>query len=163
MSSILEQTKAINDYSSARSQASNLASSLNSLLGKYSINPSQFNAINQFIQKIGGNTSSPEYQEFSNLVNDLAAVYANILTPPGGNATDMTRTIAQSLISSSASGQSISQVVSGLDQQAQQKISGIQNNVGTLINGGNVNPGSNASANANTYVSPSGVTYKLPN
>ncbi len=140
ISSIQNQTQQVNDWSAARQSAQSLSDQLNSLIQQNGINPSDLNAVNKFIQGIMGQTSSSQYQTFSNIVNDLASVYSQILTPAGGNTTDMVRTISQSLLNASASGQSIMQVIQNLDQQAQNRISGVQRNIQNLQSGQNVNP-----------------------
>lgn len=139
VASIQEQTAQVNNLAANRQSATQLEGQLSAFLQNNNINPSDFNAVNRFLQGIGAQTSSPEYQTYSNLINDLASVYANILTPAGGNATDMTRTIAQSLLNASASGQSIIQVMQNLDAQAAAKIGGIQQNIQNLNTGQNVN------------------------
>lgn len=150
--SIQEQTGQVNQLSAARQSASNLAGQLSTFLATNNVNPSDFNAVNRFLQGVGAQTSSPQYQTYSNLVNDLASTYAQVLTPPGGSATDMTRTIAQSMLNASASGKSIIQVMQSLDSQAQAKIQGLQQNVQTLNSGGNVNSGGgNINGGANVF------------
>ena len=139
VASIQDQTTQINNLAASRQSAMQLEGQLSSFLQNHNINPSDFNAVNRFLQGIGAQTSSPEYQTYSNLINDLASVYANILTPSGGNATDMTRTIAQSLLNASASGTSVIQVMQNLDAQAAAKIGGIQQNVQNLNTGQQVN------------------------
>ncbi len=140
VASIQSQTSTINDLAASRAAASSIVSNqLTPFLQQNGINPSDFNAVNQFLQNIGAQTSSPQYATFKNMVADLASVYAQILTPPGGSTTDLQTQIAQSLINSTSSGQSILQVIQNLDGQAQSKIAGLQTNVSNLQNDQNVN------------------------
>lgn len=145
VASIQSQTSTINDLAASRSAANSIVSNqLTPFLQQNGINPSDFNEVNQFLQNIGAQTSSPQYSTFKNMVADLASVYAQILTPPGGSTTDLQTQIAQSLINSTSSGQSILQVIQNLDGQAQSKISGLQANVSNLQNGQNVNTSSSS-------------------
>jgi len=137
--SIQDQTKLVNDWSAARQGASNISGMLDQFLTTNNVNPTDLNAVNKFLQLIGRNTSSQQYQQFSNLVTDLAALYAQILTPPGGNPSDYRTQIAQSLVDASASGQSIKGILQSLDNQSQQKIQGVQTNIQKLSTGQNPN------------------------
>ncbi len=119
------QTQQVQQYQSAAKQAQNLGLQLNDLMKSAGINPSDINAVNKGIQALASNTSDPNYQTFQNLINDLASTYAQVLTPAGGTTTDMVRSISQSLLNSSMSGQGISQVMQNLDAQVQAKISGV--------------------------------------
>ncbi len=112
-------------YISSANQARNLGTQLTQLINQAGINPNDVNAVNTLVQKISTNLSDPNYQTFQNLVNDLASVYASILTPAGGNVTDMVRSTSQSLLNAAQSGQSILQVMNNLDAQAQAKIAGV--------------------------------------
>lgn len=140
VSEIQSQTQQVDEYSAAKSEVNNIVSgSLNPLLSQYNINPSNLNQVNSWIQSLAGQTSTPQYQELSNIMTDLAARYAQILTPAGGSQTDTSRAIATSLLNPSAQGSTFSQVIAGLDAQASQVISGLQSNINTLNNGGNPN------------------------
>jgi len=125
------QTQQAQQYQSAAQQAQNYGLQLNQLIKGAGINPSDINAANSLLQKIASNTSDPNYATFQNLINDLASTYAQVLTPAGGTTTDMVRSISQSLLNSSMSGQGISQVMQNLDAQVQAKIAGVQTAYGT--------------------------------
>lgn len=112
-------------YKSALQQGQNLQSQVTDLITSFGLNPNDINAVNSGLQTIARNTSSPQYKILSNYVNDIANTYAQILTPPGGSATDTTRGIAASMLDATASGQSIIQVMKSLDQAAQAKIAGV--------------------------------------
>lgn len=113
-------------YQSALQQGKNLQTQLTDLIKTFGLNPSDINAANAGIQKIAQNTSDYRYQILSNYVNDIANTYAQILTPPGGSATDTTRSIASSMLSATASGTSIIATMQSLDAAAQAKIAGVQ-------------------------------------
>lgn len=132
------QQQQIASYKSAQQQGQNLASQVTDLISHFGLNPSDVNAVNAGIQKIAQNTSSPQYQILSNYLNDVASRYSQVLTPPGGTATDTTRAIATSMLNATASGTSIQQVLQSLDQQASAVIAGVPA-TGTV-------PGSNGSS-----------------
>lgn len=148
---IQSQTQQVDEYSAAKSEVNNIVSgSLNPLLSQYNINPSNLNQVNSWIQSLAGQTSTPQYQQLSNIMTDLAARYAQILTPAGGSQTDTSRAIATGLLNPSAQGSTFSQVIAGLDAQASQVISGLQSNINTLNNGGNPNTSTTGTSGANT-------------
>jgi hypothetical protein len=127
-----DQFQQTEQYKSALQQGQNLQSQFTDLISSFGLNPSDINVVNAGIQKIAQNTSSPEYQMLQNYVNDIANTYAQILTPPGGSATDTTRSIALSMLNATASGQSLITVMQGLDEAAKAKIAGVNtNNTGT--------------------------------
>ncbi len=112
-------------YQSALQQGQNLQAQLADLIKTFGLNPADLNAANLGIQKIAQNTSSPQYQILKNYVNDVASTYAQVLTPPGGSATDTTRGIAASMLDQTAKGSSLITVMNSLDQAAKAKIAGI--------------------------------------
>lgn len=132
------QTQQIAQYQSAQQQGQNLISQAKDLISTFGLNPSELNAANGAVQKIAQNTSSPQYQELSNYLNDIAARYAQVLTPPGGSATDSTRAIAASMLNSTAQGTSLEQVMDSLDAQASAVIAGVRTSTptGTATNAG---------------------------
>lgn len=119
------QATQIAGYQSALQQGQNLQSQLTDLIHTFGLNPNDVNAVNTGIQTIAKNTSDPRYQILSNYVNDIANTYSQILTPPGGSATDTTRGIATSMLNATASGQSLISVMQSLDQAAKAKIAGV--------------------------------------
>jgi len=146
-----QQYAQVQGYKSALQQGQNLQSQLTDLITSFGLNPSDVNVVNQGLQKIAQNTSSPQYKMLSNYVNDVANTYSQILTPPGGSATDTTRGIASSMLDATAKGQSILDVMKGLDNAAQAKIAGVPttggyssgstSNAGTIQTAyGNINP-----------------------
>ncbi len=120
------QTQQVEGYKSALQQGQNLQSQLTDLISTFGLNPNDLNTANIGIQKIAQNTSSPQYKILANYVNDIANTYSQILTPPGGSATDTTRGIATSMLDATASGQSLLSVMQSLDNAAQAKIAGVQ-------------------------------------
>lgn len=137
VSSIQDQTKLVNDWSASRQSAVNIGNQLTSFLSTHNVNPADFNQVNRFLQTLAGNTSSPEYKQFYNLVTDLANTYAPVLGQ--GDASNYKVQLAQSLLDGSASGKTLPQILQGLDQQAQAKILGVQQNIQNLQTGQNVN------------------------
>lgn len=119
-----QQTQIAN-YTSAAQQGQALASQASDLITQFGLNPSELNAANGAIQKIAENTSNPQYQILSNYLNDIAARYSQVLTPPGGAATDTTRAIAAGMLNATASGTSLQAVLAALDQQAQAVIANV--------------------------------------
>lgn len=112
-------------YQSALQQGQNLQSQLTDLIGTFGLNPSDINVANAGLQKIANNVSDPHYKALNNYVNDIANTYSQILTPPGGSATDTTRGIASSMLDATMSGQGLIQVMQSLDQAANAKIAGV--------------------------------------
>lgn len=125
------QTQQVEGYKSALQQGQNLQSQLSDLITTFGLNPSDINGANTGLQKIAANVSDPHYKQLENYVNDIANTYAQILTPPGGSATDTTRGIAASMIDATAKGTSIIDTMKGLDQQAQAKIAGTLTQTGS--------------------------------
>lgn len=132
----------VEQYKSALQQAQNLQTQLGDLITTFGLNPNDLNVANAAIQKIAQNTSDPRYQILSNYINDVATRYSQILTPPGGSATDTTRAIATGMLSATAKGQSIIDVMKSLDQQAQAVISGTPTASGSPTNSNTQNSGS---------------------
>lgn len=130
-------------YTSAHQQATNLQSQLTDLITKFGLNPSDLNLANSGLQAIAKNTSDSRYQLLFNYMADVASRYSQILTPPGGSATDTTRSVATGMINGVASGQSIINVLHGLDQQAQAVSAGVKT-IGPGANGGSPAPQSGA-------------------
>lgn len=129
------QKAQVEGYKSALQQGQNLQAQLTDLIGTFGLNPNDINAVNAGLQKIAQNVSSPQYKILSNYVNDIANTYAQVLTPPGGSATDTTRSLATSMLDATAKGTSLIQTMKSLDQAAQAKIAGVsttgsQNSVG---------------------------------
>lgn len=154
--SIQDHTKTINDWSASRQSATNIGNQLTSFLNANAVNPSDFNATNKLLQFIGQNTSSPQYKQFYNLVTDLANTYAPVLGQ--GDASNYKVQLAQSLLDGTASGQTIPQILAGLDAQAQTKIAGEQKIVHDLETGQNVNP----EATKTSATSTGGNTIQTP-
>lgn len=136
------QTQQIAQYQSAQQQGQNLISQASNLISTFGLNPSQLNVANGAIQKIAQNTSSPQYQELSNYLNDIASRYSQILTPPGGTATDSTRAIAAGMLNATAQGTSLQAVMNSLDQQADAVIAGVRTSTptSTATNTGTIAP-----------------------
>lgn len=130
------QTQQVEGYKSALQQGQNLQAQLKDLITTFGLNPNDLNAANVGIQKIAQNTSDPHYQQLSNYINDIANTYAQVLTPPGGSATDTTRSIASSMLNATASGQSIIATMQALDNAAQAKIAGVSTTGGSSGSGG---------------------------
>ncbi len=134
------QTQQIAGYQSALQQGQNLQAQLTDLIRTFGLNPADVNAANQGIQKIASNVSSPQYQILQNYVNDIANTYSQILTPPGGSATDTTRGIAASMLDRTAKGESIVAVMRSLDEAAKAKIAGVSTTPASAPSSAPVNP-----------------------
>lgn len=126
VSATTDQAAQVQQYQSALQQGQNLQAQLTDLIKTFGLNPNDLNLANSGIQKIAQNTSDPHYKQLQNYVNDIANTYAQILTPPGGSATDQTRSIATSMLDATASGQSLISVMKSLDEAAKAKIAGVQ-------------------------------------
>lgn len=126
-----EQEGQYQAYQSAHQQALNLQSQLKDLITTFGLNPSDLTIANRAIQEIASQTSDPRYQTLMNYLSDVASRYSQILTPPGGTATDTTRAVAASMINSIASGAAIIDVMNSLDQQAQAVAAGVRTIGGT--------------------------------
>lgn len=125
-----QQQTQVAQYQSTLQQGQNLQSQLSDLISTFGLNPSNINAVNAGLQKIAQNVSDPHYQQLSNYINEVANTYAQALTPPGGSATDTTRSIATGMLNSTASGQSILSVIQGMDNAVKAKIAGIPTTTG---------------------------------
>ena len=115
------QTQQTANATSAHQQAQAVVPQLTSLIASTGINPSDINAINKGIQYLAGNTSDPNYAQFHNLITEIATSYAAVLArnSASGGVTDQTSSIATQMLSSLSSGQTINDVLAGLDKQAQ--------------------------------------------
>lgn len=131
-------------YQSALSQGENLQSQLSDLITTFNLNPANINQVNSGLQAIAQNTSNPQYQILQNYVNDVANTYSQILTPPGGSATDTSRGIASSMLNATMQGQGMQTVMAALDQAAKAKIAGTQTtSYGSSPNGSSSSSASN--------------------
>lgn len=124
-------------YQSALQQGQNLAAQATDLIKTFNLNPAELNKANGVIQTIASNVSNPNYKTLNNYLADISARYSQILTPPGGTATDTTRSVAAGMLDHLASGTSLQQVLSSLDQQAQAVIAGV-NTTGSYGSAGTV-------------------------
>lgn len=144
----------VEGYKSALQQGQNLQSQLGDLITSFGLNPADVNAVNSGIQAIARNTSDPRYQILNNYINDIANTYAQILTPPGGSATDTTRGIAASMLDATAKGTSILDVMKSLDAAANAKIAGTPTYQGSQSaqNTGSFSEGQTASSGGYDFV-----------
>lgn len=149
---ITSQEQQKQQYQSALQQGQNLQAQLKDLITSFGLNPNDINALNSGLQKIASNTSDSRYKVLNNYINDIANTYSQILTPPGGAATDTTRSIAASMLDATASGTSIIDTMRSLDAAAQAKIAGVPTLTGQ----------NNGASSGGNYTSASGNTYRLP-
>jgi len=119
------QAGTIESYTSALQQGQNLQTQLTDLISNFGLNPTDINKANAGLQVIASNVSDPRYKILQNYVNDIANTYAQILTPPGGTATDTTRGIASSMLDSTMAGTGLITVMKSLDEAAKAKIAGV--------------------------------------
>ena len=94
------------------------------------------NAAQQWLQ--GKQLGDPRYQQLFNDINEYISTLAPILGV-GGDTTNLKTQIAQSFVNAQASGQSISDVLSGIGALADQKLSNIHSagTGGGVVAGGN--------------------------
>lgn len=114
-----------NTWNVALNQAKNLQDQLNSVLLNAGANPSNFNAMNALLKNIAGQTSNPIYKALDNYLNELAATYAQILTPADGNYTDLVRSTARGMLDGTMQWDSLQKVLQQVDLAAQAKINAI--------------------------------------
>lgn len=134
---------------SVQAQAQQLTSQLTTLLDQNPyINPMGLSVVNGLVQLGAAQLGNPAYQTFQNLVNDLVSRYSAILTPAGGNVTDMRLQIANSLINAQASPENIKKVIQALDQQA----TGVINQMNPANRPGGTTGGGTTSAGGYNYV-----------
>lgn len=107
---------------SANNQAKAIKSSVQTYLAQNpTLNPSAFPDFNSALQFLNGKVSNPQYQILSNQLQE----YINTLAPilgVGGDTTNLKTQIANGFINAKASGQSISQVLDGIEQLANAKL-----------------------------------------
>lgn len=120
------QEQQVAAYESALQQGQNLQSQLEDLITTFGLNPNDLRAANVAIQEIANQTSDPRYALLQNYVNDVANTYSQILTPPGGSATDYTRSVAASMLDAAKSGKSLIEIMRALDSAANAKIAGVR-------------------------------------
>lgn len=153
-----QQQTQIAGYKSAQQQGQNLASQASDLINTFGLNPSDLNAANGGIQRIAENTSSWQYKALNNYLADIASRYSQILTPPGGTATDTTRSVASGMLDNLASGTSLQKVLQTLDDQANAVIAGVPTSSGSQgssnsgSSGNSVTEGSKTSAGGYNFV-----------
>lgn len=153
-------TGTVADLSAARDSVANISNNLISqIAASNNLNPSNINAVNGVIQTIAGQTSNPQYQTLLNQMTDVVNTYAQILTP--GANTDASKATAQGLLNSLAQGSTVQQVISGLDTQAQAKISGSQTALNDIKSGTNPNPATQLTGQS--VQGPDGNTYIITN
>lgn len=143
--SIGSLTQQQNNLTTSYNQIQSNTQGLLHVMQEGNINPSSLNIVNGVVQAVAAQTSNPYYQEFANYINDFANRYATILTPAGGNVTNLQTQIAQSLIDASASSSTIQQVINNLNTQAQGVISGIGQTISNIGGTPNTSPQSTQS------------------
>ena len=139
---------------SANNQAKTVKNQIVNDLNATPLNPSDFTDINSFIQLLSGKVSNPKYQILSNQL----AEYVNTLTPilgVGGDNTNLKTQIAQGMINGQASGQSIVDVLNGIERLADAKL---QSQAGGT-NGSAIND----TSTQNNTVSAGGYAFKKVN
>lgn len=147
------QTQVIS-MSAARSAVNSVVQNqLNPFLQSNNVNPSDLNAVNALIQTVARNTSSPQYKELSNLMTDIAQSYSPVFVAQGQDPSVWVSQTTQGLLDATASGQTISQIISSLDSQAQSKIAGYQSTINALEHGQNINPAPSSSTANETNTS----------
>lgn len=107
---------------SANNQAKAIKTNIQSYIASNpTLNPSQFSDVNSALQFLNGKVSNPQYQTLSNYLQE----YINTLAPilgVGGDTTNLKTQIANGFVNAAASGQSLTQVLDGIEQLAQAKL-----------------------------------------
>lgn len=116
---------------SANNQAQAIKTNIQTYLAQNpTLNPSQFSDVNTALQFLNGKVSNPQYQTLSNYLQE----YINTLAPilgVGGDTTNLKTQIANGFVNAAASGQSVSQVLDGIEQLAQAKLNAQQGGSGS--------------------------------
>ncbi len=116
---------------SANNQAKAIKTSIQTYLAANpTLNPSAFTDVNAALQFLNGKVSNPQYQTLSNYLQE----YINTLAPilgVGGDTTNLKTQIANGFANAAAQGQSISQVLDGIEQLAQAKLNAQQGGSGS--------------------------------
>ena len=111
-----------------QAQAQTLGTNLSNLISQAGINPANMGVTTSFIngvnQWLNGQAGDPKYQNFANLISEVASKYSNILNQSGGTPTDVSTT-THNIINGLASGQSIQQVLQSLDKNATDSITAL--------------------------------------
>lgn len=106
-------------------------------------NASDINAINQAVNTLKANTSSPQYNQFRTLLGSLGQLYSGYLSG-SGQETDTTRQLAQSLIDGTANANTIKSVLDTLRSEGQVRLNALHSQI------------QNISSNPSYLGSPSG-------
>ncbi len=137
---------------SANNQAKAIKTNIQSYLATNpTLNPSQFSDVNSALQFLNGKVSNPQYQTLSNYLQE----YINTLAPilgVGGDTTNLKTQIANGFVNAAASGQSVSQVLDGIEQLAQAKLNAQQ--------GGSGSTGGTTGGSTGGTVSAGGYNFK---
>jgi hypothetical protein len=111
---------------SAFNQGTAVKNTINQYLNSNpTLNPSSFTDVNAVLQLLNGKVSNPQYQTLSNYLQE----YVNTLAPilgVGGDTTNLKTEIANGFVNAHQSGQSISQVLDGIESLAQAKLNAQQ-------------------------------------
>lgn len=144
----VQQGASVQQMTGQQAQAQALAQNLNSVISGAGINPaSPGNAgpmtayVNGALQWINNQSGDPQYQNFANLVSEIASRYASILNQSGGTPTDQS-TLSHTILNSLAGGQSIEQVLQSLDKNATDSINALKRASQTNANGTTANTSS---------------------
>ena len=116
----------------------NIESLMKEVLGTTAVNPSDINAINQFINRLASNVSSPQYQAFNQYLASLKSLYADYLSR-GGTLTNMSREEANSLLNGTASAETLLKGLTNLKNEANAYLAGYDNQIGQIV--GQLNTG----------------------
>ena len=98
---------------------------VNYLNANPNLNPSQFSDVNSIIQLLSGKISDPRYQLLSNYLSEYVSTLAPILGV-GGDTTNLKTQIAQGFVNARQTGQSIEQVLNGIESLAEAKLNAQQ-------------------------------------
>lgn len=111
---------------SANNQARALKDNIINYLNENpNLNPSQFSDVNSIIQLLSGKISDPRYQLLANYLSEYVSTLAPILGV-GGDTTNLKTQIAQDFVNARQTGQSIEQVLNGIENMAALKLNAQQ-------------------------------------
>lgn len=128
----------------------NIETLMKEVLGTTSVNPSDINAVNQFINRVASNVSSPQYQAFNQYLASLKSLYADYLSR-GGTLTNMSREEADSLLNGTASAATLLKGLTNLKNEAGAYLAGYDNQISQIVNQLNTGGTGQTTVGSQTY------------
>lgn len=109
--------KKYNDLAPTFDQISGLEGLVGAKMKQSNINPSDINKFNEFVQKIAGNTSDPDYAQFQSYLQGLAGKY-NQYIAGGGAVTDQVRQGVAHILDGTASPDTVAKTLEALRNES---------------------------------------------